>query len=290
MTRSMLLAIVLCCATMGTIACAGSTGQDREIASPENIGPASAVPPPTLPSDATLAPDASSALGALSALSPVSGTAEGLGRNMSTIGLLAALSLGPAVLLVTTSYVRISVVLNLLRIALGGQQVPPQSVITALSVLLTISVMAPVWRDVYRTLPTGEGGIAKADWSTAIPRAIQPVRQFMSRQIDQCGNGDEVWTFLQHVPVTAAPQTYDDVPLEALIPAFVISELKTAFWIGFQIYLPFLVIDLVVSSVVTAMGLSLLSPNVISLPLKLVLFVSVDGWRLVIESLLSSFV
>ncbi|MFN9789425.1 MAG: hypothetical protein ACK54R_06795, partial [Pirellulaceae bacterium] len=127
-------------------------------------------------------------------------------------------------------------------------------------------------------------------WQTAWERGVQPIREFMERQIDQAGNHDEVHLFLQYDnPGATAPQSFDQVPFRVLMPAFLISELKTAFLIGFQIFLPFLMVDLLVASVIVAMGLSTLSPTVISFPFKLLLFVLLDGWRLVVELLLASF-
>ncbi len=119
---------------------------------------------------------------------------------------------------------------------------------------------------------------------------VKPVRQFMSAQIDRTGNRDDVWLFYKYLPKdTPAPSSYDDVPLTVLLPAFMLSELKTAFLIGFQIYLPFLVLDLVVSSVTISMGMLMLPPVMVSLPFKLLLFVLVDGWHLVVGMLLDSF-
>src|SRR5690606_8969535 len=119
---------------------------------------------------------------------------------------------------------------------------------------------------------------------------VRPVRQFMSRQIEIAGNSDDIWLFYEYLPAeTPTPQTYDDVPLTVLLPAFMLSELKTAFLIGFQIYLPFLILDLVISSVTISMGMMMLPPVMVSLPFKLILFVLVDGWRLVVGMLLESF-
>jgi flagellar biosynthetic protein FliP len=120
-------------------------------------------------------------------------------------------------------------------------------------------------------------------------KGCQPVRRFMSMQIERTGNQDDVFLFLEYMPDTPEPETYDDVPMQALIPAFMMSELKTSFLIGFQIYLPFLVLDMVISSVLISMGMMMLPPVLISLPFKLLLFVLVDGWRLIIGMLMDSF-
>ncbi len=218
---------------------------------------------------------------------------KGVGSTWKTMLALSVLSLAPAVLLMTTSFIRISVVLALLRQALGTQMLPSNQIITSLALFMTVLVMSPVWKQVYRDgiVPYTEQQLpAMEAWN----RGVAPVRTFMSQQIERAGNGADVYLFYDHLLAggngeTAAPQTYDDVPLEALLPAFVLSELKTAFLIGFQIFLPFLVIDLVVASVTTSMGMMMLPPVMVSLPMKLLLFVLVDGWHLVVGMLLQSF-
>lgn len=220
-------------------------------------------------------------------------TPGGMTNSWPALLAVAVLSLAPAILLMTTSYVRIVVVLGLLRQAIGLQQLPPTQVITALALFMTGAVMAPVWTDVYRDAVAPMHDESRPmTWEEAWSAGSQPLRRFMSRQIDMAGNGDDVWLFYKYAPPgenQSTPQTYDDVPLPVLLPAFLLSELKVAFLIGFQIYLPFLIVDLVVSSVTTAMGMVMLPPSVISLPLKLLLFVLVDGWRLIVGMLLESF-
>lgn len=220
-------------------------------------------------------------------------TPGGFTSSWPALVAVTVLSLAPAILLMTTSYVRIVVVLGLLRQAIGLQQLPPTQVLTALSLFMTGAVMAPVWTDVYRdAIAPLRDETRNMTWEEAWTAGSQPLRRFMSRQIEMAGNSDDVWLFYKHLPdgqATATPQTYDDVPLPVLLPAFLLSELKVAFLIGFQIYLPFLIVDLVVSSVTTAMGMVMLPPSVISLPLKLLLFVLVDGWRLIVGMLLDSF-
>ena len=225
-------------------------------------------------------------------VSDLSGPA-GIGSAWKTMVALSVLSLAPAILLMTTSFVRISVVLALLRQAIGTQMLPSNQVITSLALFMTVLIMSPIWKQVYRDAitPYSESEITASEaWS----RGIAPVRTFMSHQIERAGNGADVYLFYDHLVAdglqeTAAPQTYDDVPIEALLPAFVLSELKTAFLIGFQVFLPFLVIDLVVASVTTSMGMMMLPPVMVSLPMKLLLFVLVDGWHLVVGMLLQSF-
>ncbi|GIW95089.1 MAG: hypothetical protein KatS3mg110_3130 [Pirellulaceae bacterium] len=216
---------------------------------------------------------------------------EGMASSLQIVLLLTVLSLAPAIVLMTTSFVRIVVVLGLLRQALGTQQLPPSQVLTSLSLFLTLLIMTPTWSDVYQNAivpyTQGDGSMTLQDmWQ----KGIQPIRRFMSRQIDAAGNSDDIWLFYDYLyPQGTEPQTYDDVPLQVLLPAFMLSELKTAFLIGFQIYLPFLILDIVIASVTISMGMLMLPPVVISLPFKLLLFVMVDGWHLVVGMLLQSF-
>jgi len=202
---------------------------------------------------------------------------------------LTVISLAPAVLMMTTCFVRIVVVLGLLRQALGTQQSPPNQVITSIALFMTLLIMSPVWNRVYSDAIapyTAHQITASEAWNAG----VKPVRQFMSAQINRTANGNDVWLFYKYLPKgTPAPTSYDDVPLTALVPAYMLSELKTSFLIGFQIYLPFLILDLVVASVTISMGMLMLPPVLISLPFKLLLFVLVDGWHLVVGMLLDSF-
>jgi len=219
-------------------------------------------------------------------------TPAGLQSTIQAVLALTVISMAPAILLMTTSFVRIVVVLGLLRQALGIQQLPPSQVMTSIALFMTLLIMTPVWTDVYEqsirpyTDPEVDMSLDEA-WQAG----VAPVRRFMSRQIEIAGNGDDIWLFYEYLP-EGRPEikTYDDVPLQVLLPAFMLSELKTSFLIGFQIYLPFLILDLVVASVTISMGMLMLPPTMISLPLKLMLFVMVDGWRLVVGMLLQSFV
>jgi flagellar biosynthesis protein FliP len=202
--------------------------------------------------------------------------------------LLSVLSLAPAALLMTTCYVRIVVVLSLLRQAIGTQNLPPTQVITTLALFLTLLIMTPVWRHVYdeAVVPYTQHQI---DATQACAKGVAPIRRFMSMQIENTHNTEDVWLFMSYLPNHRKPASYDDVPLQALMPAFMLSELKTAFLIGFRIYLPFLILDMVVASVMVSMGMLMLPPVLVSLPFKLLLFVLVDGWHLVVEMLLHSF-
>jgi flagellar biosynthesis protein FliP len=213
---------------------------------------------------------------------------EGLSSTIQVMLLLTVLSLAPAILLMTTCFVRIVVVLSLLRQAIGTQQLPPSQVITTLSLFLTFLIMTPVWKQVYN-----EAIVPYTDHRISLDEAwksgVAPVRRFMSQQIERTKNSEDIYLFMNYAPSQPAPKSYDDVPLTVLLPAFMLSELKTAFLIGFQIYLPFLILDMVVSSVLVSMGMLMLPPVLISLPFKLLLFVLVDGWHLVVGMLMESF-
>jgi len=216
---------------------------------------------------------------------------EGLSSSLQILILLTVLSLAPAVLLMTTCYVRIIVVMGLLRQALGTGQLPPSQVITSISLFMTLFIMTPVWNEVYTEAIapyTAEGSTMSME--TAWEKGIDPVRRFMSRQIDMAKNHDDVHLFYSYYsPNATPPESFEEVPLRVLLPAYMLSELKTAFLMGFQIFLPFLLIDLVVAAVTISMGMMMLPPAMISLPFKLLLFVLIDGWHLVVGMLLESF-
>ncbi len=216
---------------------------------------------------------------------------EGMASSLQIMLLLTVLSLAPAVLLMTTCYVRIVIVLGLLRQAIGLQSLPPSQVMTSVALFMTLFVMTPVWTEVYDdavkpyTDPEVEMSLSEAFEAGALP-----IRRFMAKQIDQAENDEDVLLFLDYMdPEAPAPSDYEDVPIRVMLPAFILSELKIAFLMGFQIYLPFLIVDLVVASVTISMGMLMLPPAVISLPFKLLLFVLVDGWNLVVRMLMNSF-
>ncbi len=216
---------------------------------------------------------------------------RGLTSSLQILLLLTILSLAPAILLMTTCYVRVIVVFGLLKQALGSQQLPPSQVITSISLFVTLFVMTPVWTEVYREsiepyTQTGSRMTAAEAWN----RGVAPVRNFMARQIDMADNHDDVHLFYsRYAPDSPAPSDFDDVPLQVLLPAYMLSELKVAFLMGFKIYLPFLILDIVIAAVTVSMGMMMLPPALISTPFKLLLFVLVDGWRLVVAMLLDSF-
>lgn len=263
---------------------AGFAGETAPAAAPGSSSPA-IVPSPA---DAFANP---AALPFLTAGPDVWTSREGLTASLKIMLMLTVLSLAPAVLLMTTCFVRIIVVLGLLRQALGLQQLPPSQVITSIALFLTLLIMTPVWSDVYHdAIAPYSQSHSKMSLEEAWQAGVRPIHRFMSRQIEAAGNSDDIWLFYNYMPPgTPAPQTYDDVPLRVLLPAFMLSELKTSFLIGFQIYLPFLVLDIVIASITISMGMLMLPPVMISLPFKLMLFVLVDGWRLVIGMLMESF-
>jgi flagellar biosynthetic protein FliP len=197
--------------------------------------------------------------------------------------MLTVLSLAPAILIMMTSFTRIVVVLSFLRQALGTQQMPPNQLIVGLSLFLSFFVMAPTIKSI--TANSVEPYLnEKITQKVALERAETPLREFMFSQTRE----KDLELFLS-LSKEAKPKTKNEVPTYALVPSFIISELKTAFQIGFMIYMPFLVLDMVVASVLMAMGMMMMPPAVISLPFKLLLFVLVDGWELVIGSLMKSF-
>jgi len=197
--------------------------------------------------------------------------------------ILTVLSLAPAILLMVTSFTRIVVVLSLIRHALGTQQMPPNQIIIGLALFLTFFIMAPVWQKVNNDAlkPYYEDRISGEE---AFALAAEPVKNFMLKQ-----TREKDLALFVGIAKEKRPSKPSDVSLTVLIPAFVISELKTAFQIGFLIYLPFIIIDIVVSSILLSMGMMMLPPIMISMPFKLLLFVLVDGWYLIVGSLVQSF-
>ncbi|NLS97392.1 MAG: flagellar type III secretion system pore protein FliP [Planctomycetaceae bacterium] len=213
---------------------------------------------------------------------------EGLSATLQVMLLLTVLSLAPAVLMMTTCFVRVVVVLGILRQAIGTQQLPPSQVITTLALFITLLVMAPVWKEVYQTaiVPYTNHEISMEQ---AWDMGQVPIRRFMSMQIERAGNTDDVYLFLSRMDNPPEEiNDYSDVPLTVLLPAYMVSELKVAFLIGFQIYLPFLIIDMVIASVMVSMGMLMLPPVLISMPFKIMLFVLLDGWNLVVGMLMDS--
>ncbi len=225
------------------------------------------------------------------AVKALPGTDGGLSTALNILVLLTVLSLAPALLVLCTCFTRIVIVLGLLRQALGTQGLPPSQVVMGLSLFMTFVVMAPTAQRIYdeAILPysTGEQKHHTVAWT----RAKQPMRDFMFSQIEATGNWSGVYMMLNYRGIdTSRPGelTRADVDMLSLIPAYVLSELKVAFLMGFRIYLPFLVIDMVIASMLISMGMLMLPPVLISLPFKLMLFVLVDGWQLVAGALMTS--
>ncbi|APW62120.1 flagellar type III secretion system pore protein FliP [Paludisphaera borealis] len=213
-------------------------------------------------------------------------------RTVQSVVLFGLVSLAPVALLMITPFVRINIVLVLLRQALGSPQVPGNQVLMALSLLLSALVMRPVGERVYHdAVEPYMAGKANAmdSWNVG----AKPIKTFMVEQILRTNHQDYLWSIYQHSAESKAgladPEEPDQFPLGVVAPAFILSELTTALMIGFYLYLPFLIIDLVVSSVLAAMGLFMLPPTLVAMPVKLIVFVLIDGWLLVAEMLLSGF-
>ena len=197
--------------------------------------------------------------------------------------LLTALSFAPAIIMTMTSFTRISVVLGMVRTTIGTQSMPPNMVITGLSLFLTFAIMQPVFNEMYKQGigPFMEGQMTQEE---ALQKGFAPLKSFLVRHARE----KDLALFLD-ITKTPVPETPEDVPFHVAAPAFVLSELNLAFQISFMIALPFLILDMVVSSVLTSMSMITLPPVVISLPLKLMLFVLVDGWHLIIQSLVQTY-
>jgi flagellar biosynthesis protein FliP len=217
---------------------------------------------------------------------------SGLSTALNILVVLTVVSLAPSIMLMCTCFVRILIVLGLLRQAIGAQSVPPPQVITALALFMTLLVMTPTLDRINSEAiaPYRAGQITNYEdlWS----KGKQPVRDFMFAQIEATGNWSSLYMVLEYRGVDVSqPEklTRSDVDMVSLVPAYMLSELKTAFMMGFRIYLPFLVIDMVISTMLIAMGMMMLPPVLISLPFKLLLFVLVDGWTLIVGGLLTSF-
>lgn len=214
------------------------------------------------------------------------GTGGGLTERMlQLMALVTVLSVAPSMLIMTTSFIRIVVVLSLLRTAIGLQQAPPNAVIVSLALFLTAFVMQPTWQAAW---DSGVKPVMDQEMtlSEGFPRMAEPVKGFMLKHTRQ----EDLGLFIDMAKLDPAPQKAEDTPIRVVIPAFMISELRRAFEIGFMLFIPFLVIDLVVSSLLMSMGMMMVPPVTISLPFKLIFFVLVDGWRLVAGSLVESFV
>ncbi|MDX2148802.1 MAG: flagellar type III secretion system pore protein FliP [Planctomycetota bacterium] len=216
----------------------------------------------------------------------------GLSPALSILVLLTIVTLAPSIMLMTTSFVRIMIVLGLLRQAIGTPTIPPPQVLTALALFMTLLTMSPTLDRIHTEAIAPYQAGQVNDYAELWDLAKQPMRDFMFAQIDATGNWSSVYMVLEHRGVdTSRPDllTRADVDMVTLVPAFMLSELKTAFLLGFKVYLPFLVIDLVISALLISMSMMMLPPVLISLPFKLLLFVMIDGWALVTSGLMKGF-
>jgi flagellar biosynthetic protein FliP len=229
---------------------------------------------------------------ALSATVPLPAVQFGVGQAenpeqvsvlLQIVALLTVLSLAPAILVLMTSFTRLAVAFSFLRHALGTQQMPPNQVMIGLALFLTFFIMMPVWKQVNDKAVTPYLS-EEITQSEALDAAMKPVREFMFKQTRK----KDLALFVDMAELEK-PGSREDIPSMVLIPAFVVSELKTAFIIGFFLYVPFLIIDMVVASVLLSMGMMMLPPIMISMPFKLILFVLMDGWNLIVGSLVKSF-
>lgn len=206
--------------------------------------------------------------------------------SISILLLITVLSVAPAFVILMTSFTRIVIVLGFVRTSLGTQQMPPNQVLVGLALFLTLFVMTPTLTTINETAlqPYMKGKITQSE---ALTKAADPMKEFMFKQT----NTKDLLLFMKYTghTGTAKPESYKDIPLTVIVPAFAIGEMKKAFTMGFMIFIPFLIIDIVVASTLMAMGMMMLPPVMISLPFKIMLFVLVDGWYLVIKSLLLSF-
>lgn len=229
----------------------------------------------------------------LSKIVPPARDGEGVSASLQILVLLTVLTLVPSILVMMTAFPRAIIVLALLRQAVGTPQLPPGQVLLALSLFITALVMAPTWHKIHADAITPYFD-SKMGQREAFDITAGHMKDFMYAQIEKAGNQEDVFLFLEYAEQREIPANaklnLSDIPLTVMTPAFMLSELKTAFIMGFRIYLPFLVIDMVIATVLLSMGMMMLPPVLISLPFKLLLFVLADGWHLVVETLLYSFV
>jgi flagellar biosynthetic protein FliP len=211
------------------------------------------------------------------------GTPEQVTSVLEIVALLTVLTLAPSIVVMLTCFTRVLIVLSFLRQAIGAPQMPPNQIVTGLSLFLTVFIMAPVGQEIHR-VALGPYLARQIKPQTAVERGWAPLRTFLLRHTRERDLG-----LMVELSREARPARPEDVPAHALIPAFVISELRTAFQLAFVLFVPFLVIDMVVASVLMSMGMLMLPPIMISLPLKILLFVLADGWHLVVRSLVASY-
>lgn len=240
------------------------------------------------------APSFDNALGIpdLSQILPPASDGKGVGVSLQILVLMTVLTLVPSILIMMTAFPRVIIVLALLRQAMGTPQLPPGQILLGLSLFITMLVMAPTWHKIQTEALTPYLD-SRMGQEEAFNITSGHLKDFMYRQISQANNDEDVYLFLEYAQNRRVDQGEQlevaSIPLTVMIPAFMISELKTAFVMGFRVYLPFLVIDMVIATILLSMGMMMLPPVLISLPFKILLFVLADGWHLVVETLLFSF-
>jgi len=269
----------------------------------QTAGAALGPPTPDQTTQATRAAEAQQALAAagqttgpsatplpdLTRILPTTTDPNRLSASLQIVLLLSVLALAPSILLMMTCFTRIIIVLSLLRQALGANQLPPNQVLIGLALFMTFLVMGPTWAQI-NTRAVEPYQQNKISQMQAFSNGMDVMREFMIKQITAAHNEDDVYMFHSYAnPKSSQPKTWSEVSTTTLIPAYILSELKVSFLMGFRIYLPFLIIDMVISSVLISIGMQLLPPVMVSLPFKLLLFVLVDGWHLVTGTLLRSF-
>ena len=260
------------------------------------IGTASAQSAPPLPTPTSVAAPTRGADGLylpdVSKIFPAAENPEGVSATLQVLVLLTVLTLVPSILVMMTAFPRVVIVLTLLRQAMGTPQLPPGQVLLGLSLFVTFIVMAPTWQRIHANVVTPYFD-NQMGHEEALGVAGGYLKEFMYHQIDQAQNYEDIYLFMEYAEQRKIPPeealAVEDVPLTVMIPAFMLSELKTAFVMGFKIYLPFLVIDMVIATILISMGMLMLPPVLVSLPFKILLFVLADGWHLVVETLLFSF-
>lgn len=212
-----------------------------------------------------------------------SGETGGISQALQIVMVLTILALCPSILIMLTSFTRILIVMHFTRAALNTQSAPPNQILIGISIFLTIFIMSPVFNQIYENayVPLSNNEITQEE---ALQEAIKPLRSFMLKNISDKGDLDKMCQIAGIEQVDSV----DDIPLHVVIPTFILNELKIAFWIGFLIYIPFIVIDMVVSSTLMSMGMMMLPPTTISMPFKILLFVLADGWNLIIVNLLET--
>ena len=253
---------------------------------PSLLGPGGAV---DLPAGKNVGAGGDFSFPDMSKIVPTTSEPAKLSTSLQILILLSVLALAPSILLMTTCFTRVIIVMSLLRQALGAAQLPPNQVLVGLSLFITFLVMGPSWARINAEAltPYQNNQITQAE---AFEKATGVLREFMIKQVVSAHNEDDVYLFHSYANKgQTPPKDWVDVSTTTLIPAFILSELKVAFLMGFRIYLPFLIIDMVISSVLISIGMQLLPPVMVSLPFKLLLFVLVDGWHLVVATLLASF-